>query len=105
MNKLLNLAAVPIILLLGSTYAVAAGAFEVEEASIETLQRAIKSGETTCKGIVQAYIARAKAYNGVCTSLVTADGAPVKPVKGYIRAGRRWCFPPRPSTPRACFRT
>jgi Asp-tRNA(Asn)/Glu-tRNA(Gln) amidotransferase A subunit family amidase len=92
-NKLLNLAAVPIILLLGSTYAAAAGAFEVEEASIETLQRAIKSGETTCKGIVQAYIARAKAYNGACTSLVTADGAPVKPVKGYIRAGSPLVFP------------
>src|SRR5580698_10455560 len=52
-------------------------AFQVEEASIEGIQTAIQNGETTCQQVVQAYINRAKAYNGVCTALVTADGKPV----------------------------
>ena len=46
--------------------------FTVEEATIEGIHDAIKSGEITCKGLVQAYIDRAKAYNGVCTQLVTS---------------------------------
>jgi amidase len=71
----------------------AAAAFEAEEATIEGMQSAIKSGEVTCKGVVEAYLKRAKAYNGVCTALVTADGASVKPVTGYIRAGRALTFP------------
>jgi len=67
--------------------------FNVEEASIANIQSAIKSGQTTCAGVVQAYIARAKAYNGVCTELVTKDGAPIAPVKGLIRAGAPIQFP------------
>jgi Asp-tRNA(Asn)/Glu-tRNA(Gln) amidotransferase A subunit family amidase len=69
------------------------GKFQVEEATIESIQSAIKAGQTTCKGVVQAYIARAKAYNGVCTSLVTADGANIKRAKGYVRAGAPLAFP------------
>ena len=71
----------------------AAGKFQVEEATIAGIHDAIKSGRITCKGVVQAYIARAKAYNGVCTALVTADGANIKPTKGYIRAGSPLIFP------------
>ncbi|MEJ1961885.1 MAG: amidase family protein [Gammaproteobacteria bacterium] len=70
-----------------------AAAFAPEEATIEGVQSAIKSGEITCKGVVEAYIARAKAYNGVCTALVTADGKSIKPGKGYIRAGKPLVFP------------
>ena len=70
-----------------------AAAFEIEEATIEGVHNAIKSGEITCKGVVEAYLERAKAYNGVCTALVTADGARVSPVKGYIRAGKALTFP------------
>jgi Asp-tRNA(Asn)/Glu-tRNA(Gln) amidotransferase A subunit family amidase len=73
--------------------AVAEAKFQVEEATIESIHKAIKTGQTTCKSVVQAYIARAKAYNGVCTSLVTADGASIKPTKGYIRAGSPLVFP------------
>lgn len=73
--------------------AVAEAKFQVEEATIESIHKAIKTGQTTCKSVVQAYIARAKAYNGVCTSLVTADGAGIKPTKGYIRAGSPLIFP------------
>jgi len=71
----------------------AASAFEPEEATIESVHNAIKSGEVTCKGVVEAYLARARAYNGVCTALVTADGASVAPVKGYVRAGKPLVFP------------
>jgi len=70
-------------------------AFQVEEATIASIQNAIASGQTTCRAVVQAYINRARAYNGVCTSLVTADGAPVPPAKGYVRAGAPLVFPTR----------
>jgi len=71
----------------------AAAAFQPEEATIEGMQNAIKAGEITCRGVVEAYLERAKAYNGVCTALITADGANVTPVKGYIRAGKALSFP------------
>ena len=67
--------------------------FRVEEATIADIHAAIKSGQTTCKGVVQAYIARARAYNGVCTALLTADGADVAAAKGYVRAGSPIHFP------------
>jgi amidase len=67
--------------------------FTIEEATIEGIQSAIKEGATTCVGVVQAYIERAQAYNGVCTALVTADGADVAPAKGYVRAGAALTFP------------
>ena len=71
----------------------AAVAFQPEEATIEGMQSAIRSGEITCKGVVEAYLARAKAYNGVCTAVVTADGASIKPVTGAVRAGKSLVFP------------
>jgi len=67
--------------------------FHVEEATIADLHRAIQQGQTTCKDVVQAYISRAKAYNGVCTQLVTKDGAPVAPAAGVVRAGAPLTFP------------
>lgn len=62
-------------------------AFPVEEASIQGIQAGIQSGKTTCRQVVQAYIDRAKAYNGVCTALVTKDGMPVQSRLGTVRAG------------------
>ena len=67
--------------------------FQVEEATIAGIHSAIKAGQTTCTGVVEAYIARAKAYNGVCTNLVTADGADVPPATGYVRAASALAFP------------
>lgn len=72
-----------------------AASFQVEEATIESTHAAIQSGRITCKGIVEAYIARARAYNGVCTALVTADGARIAAAKGYVRAGTPLTFPTR----------
>ena len=48
--------------------------FTLEEASIADIHNAIRAGSTTCTEVVQGYVARARAYNGVCTELVTADG-------------------------------
>ena len=50
--------------------------FRLEEATIDELHAAIKAGRTTCVAIVQHYIDRARAYNGVASALVTEDGAP-----------------------------
>ena len=79
--------------LLLAGFTIPAFAFQVEEASIESIQSAIQSGETTCQKVVQAYIDRAKAYNGVCTALVTKDGKPVEAKSGVVRAGAPLKFP------------
>lgn len=69
------------------------GQFHVEEASINDIQKAIQSGQTSCRRVVEAYIARAKAYNGACTALLTADGAPVSQPIGMMRAGSLLKYP------------
>src|SRR5678816_135889 len=56
-----------------TAHAADATRFEPVEATIEDLHRAIRSGATTCAGLVRAYVDRAKAYNGVSDRLVTAD--------------------------------
>jgi amidase len=67
--------------------------FHVEEASISDIQSAIKSGKTTCEGVVRTYLARAKAYNGVCTALLTKDGMPIPQSSGMMRAGSLLKYP------------
>ena len=67
--------------------------FHVEEATIASIHAAIKSGQTTCRQVVEAYVQRARAYNGVCTALVTRDGGPIPLAKGYRRAGASLAFP------------
>ncbi len=73
----------------------AGGCFRLEEATIAEVHGAIRSGAITCRGLVEAYVARARAYNGMCTALVTADGRPVKPALGAMRAGSRVKYPTR----------
>ncbi|MGB8324280.1 MAG: amidase family protein [Candidatus Acidiferrum sp.] len=92
-RKALCLLAVPVML-------VAAGAphsqqpgFHLEEATIDDVQRSIRSGQITCRGLIQLYIDRAKAYNGVSNMLVTADGKPIPPTPGVVRAGAPLKFP------------
>jgi Asp-tRNA(Asn)/Glu-tRNA(Gln) amidotransferase A subunit family amidase len=72
---------------------IAQGAFAVEEKTIAELHDAIRSGATTCENVVERYIERAKAYNGMCTALVTADGKPIAPAHGTVRAGKPLEFP------------
>jgi Asp-tRNA(Asn)/Glu-tRNA(Gln) amidotransferase A subunit family amidase len=73
----------------------AAGKFQLEEATIADIHNAIRSGEITCKGLVQAYMDRVKAYNGACTALVTDKGGPIPAAKGIVRAGAPLHFPTR----------
>jgi Asp-tRNA(Asn)/Glu-tRNA(Gln) amidotransferase A subunit family amidase len=68
-------------------------AFRLEEATIADVHRAIRQGQLTCRGLVQAYINRAKAYNGVSDRLVTRDGASVPTARGAVRAGAPLAFP------------
>jgi Asp-tRNA(Asn)/Glu-tRNA(Gln) amidotransferase A subunit family amidase len=67
--------------------------FELEEATIAGLHQAIRAGQITCVEVVRRYIARARAYNGVASLLVTEDGAPVPAAEGTVRAGAPLRFP------------
>ena len=67
--------------------------FRVEEATIAELHAAIQKGQTTCVEIVRQYIARARAYNGVASALMTAKGEAVPAVAGTVRAQAPLNFP------------
>src|SRR5438552_6635426 len=67
--------------------------FRLDEATIGELHEAIQSGRTTCVGIVQHYIHRVRAYNGVASLLVTEDGLPVPEARGAVRALASLRFP------------
>ncbi len=67
--------------------------FCLDEATIDELHAAIKSGQTTCVEIVQYYIDRVRAYNGVACALVTEDGAPIPEATGAVRAKATLRFP------------
>ena len=67
--------------------------FQLEEATIEQLHEAIRQGQTTCVAVVQHYIDRVRAYNGVASMLMTEDGAPVPEVAGVTRGGAPLRFP------------
>lgn len=68
-------------------------AFGIEEATIDDLHQAIREGRTTCVAVVQAYIDRARAYNGVASLLLTENGAPVPEAVGAVRAAAPLRFP------------
>jgi hypothetical protein len=78
-------------------------AFAIEEATIDRIHAAIRSGQTTCQAIPQAYIDRARAYNGICTSLVTAGGRDIPPASGAVRAGAPLTFPTKTTIGSAIF--
>ena len=71
----------------------ASGRFCLEEATIEELHAAIRAGQITCVQVVQHYIDRVRAYNGVASVLVTADGKPVEAAIGTVRGGAPIRFP------------
>ena len=70
-------------------------AFRLEEATIEELHQAIKTGRTTCVSVIEHYIARVRAFNGVSSALVTEDGAPIPEAIGTVRAMALLRFPSR----------
>jgi amidase len=59
--------------------------FRLEEATIDELHQAIKTGQTTCLAVVRHYLDRVRAFNGVASALVTESGAPVEPATGATR--------------------
>ncbi|MEQ1884944.1 MAG: amidase family protein [Bryobacteraceae bacterium] len=67
--------------------------FHLQEATIADVHRAIRSGQITCRQLVQLYINRAKAYNGTSDRLITRDGAPIPQAFGTVRAGSPIKFP------------
>jgi amidase len=67
--------------------------FHLEEATISDVHRAIQEEQLTCVGLVQMYLDRAQAYNGVSNQLVTRDGAPVPSSPGVVRGGSPLEFP------------
>ena len=69
------------------------GAFRLEEASIEDFHAAIRAGRATCVEVVERYLERVRAYNGVASMLVTEDGAPVPEATGVVRGGSPLRFP------------
>ena len=50
--------------------------FHLFEATIADVHRGIQQGQVSCRALVQAYINRARAYNGTCNQLVTDAMAP-----------------------------
>src|SRR5882724_11752255 len=67
--------------------------FCLEEATIDDLHAAIRSGATNVVAVVQHYLARVRAYNGVASALVTPDGARVAEATGVVRASAPLKFP------------
>ena len=93
MNRIKSAFLLAAILSISSYTLVDKKSFQIEESSIDELHTAIQKGKTTCVDVVQAYLERARAYNGVCTQLVTKDGASIAPVPGTVRAGQALQFP------------
>jgi Asp-tRNA(Asn)/Glu-tRNA(Gln) amidotransferase A subunit family amidase len=67
--------------------------FRLEEATIDDLHHAIRTGRTNCVAVVRHYLERVRAFNGVASLLVTDDGVPVAPATGTVRAQAPLRFP------------
>ncbi len=67
--------------------------FCLEEATIDELHHAIMSGEATCVSVVQHYLDRVRAFNGVASVLVTERGGAIPPANGAVRGGTTLSFP------------
>ncbi len=67
--------------------------FRVEETTIDELHQAIKSERTTCAAVVQQYIERVRAFNGVASILVAEEGLPIAESTGAVRAMAPLRFP------------
>jgi amidase len=78
---------------MAAEHALQSNYFQLEEATIDELHQAIRDGRTTCVAVVEHYLARARAFNGVASALVTKDGLPVPEVAGAVRAMASLRFP------------
>ena len=77
--------------------------FRIEEATIEDIQSAILRGELTSTRVVQLYLNRIKAYNGVCVN--QPDGilglGPIMPIKNARQLNALMTLNLRPATRQA----
>jgi Asp-tRNA(Asn)/Glu-tRNA(Gln) amidotransferase A subunit family amidase len=67
--------------------------FRLEEATIAELHAAIRAGEITMVQVVQRYLERARAFNGVASLLVTQDGTNAPEAVVATRADAPLRFP------------
>jgi amidase len=67
--------------------------FQLEEANIAQLHAAIRAGQITLVQVIQHYLKRVRAFNGVSSMLVTTDGAAVSAATGAVRGGAPLQFP------------
>ena len=67
--------------------------FHLQDATIDDIHRAIRDGQITCQSLVQLYLKRAQAYNGVADELVTQDGASIPAAAGVVRARSALKYP------------
>jgi len=67
--------------------------FQLEEATIAQLHAAIKAGQITLVQVVERYLARVRAYNGVASMLITEDGATMPSAPGVTRGKQALTFP------------
>src|SRR5438105_5709980 len=52
----------------GQTTRRRASSFDVQEATIDRIQNAIRNKQITTRSVVEAYLRRIKAYNGACVN-------------------------------------
>src|SRR3977135_3776907 len=67
--------------------------FCLEEVTIDELHAAIRAGRTTVVSVVQQYLARVRAFNGVASMLVTEQGAAIPEATGAVRGMQKLAFP------------
>jgi amidase len=98
-----------LILLAPSLASAQTAKFQIEEATIESIQAAIQRHELTATRVVQLYLNRIKAYNGTCVNQPggVLGAAPITPIKNAhqlnalitlnLRPAKRatWGFDPR----------
>jgi len=91
----MNILRIPVLLLCFTAVTLTAGAsqqprarFRLQEATIDGIQQAIRSGQITTAGLVESYLKRIKAYNGACVNEPQGILGPIttKPRAGQINA-------------------
>src|SRR5262245_42942556 len=65
-----------------------AAGFEIQEATIDGIQQAIRKKQISTRGVVEAYLRRIRAYNGRCVNEPQGILGPITPIAhaGQINA-------------------
>jgi amidase len=76
-------------------------AFQIEEATIEQIQAAIRSGEVTSTRVVELYLERIRAYNGTCVNQPRGILGPVTTIRNAGKVNALITLNLRPAARRA----